>query len=85
MIICLPGNLKHEWQSNFMSDFVMPLREMYDSALAEHKYSSLTSFCSQGDWISLLTEVIVTITHYTTQYLCTTCNIVYRELALLAE
>ena len=57
MIICLPENLKHEWQTNFMSDFVIPLREIYDYALADHKY---LSFCSQGDWISLLTEVIVT-------------------------
>ena len=63
MIVCLPENLKHEWQTNFMSDFVVPLREIYDYALADDKCSSLQSFCSQGDWISLLTEVIVT-THY---------------------
>ena len=48
ILVSMPNNLKHEWQSNFLSDFVMPLRDFYETAHGER--SSLSVFCSQGDW-----------------------------------
>ena len=55
ILVSMPNNLKYEWQSNFLSDFVMPLREFYETVHGER--SSLSVFCSQGDWSSFISEV----------------------------
>ena len=59
VIIALPDHLKYDWQTSFVSDFVVPVRENYECYLKQGEYSTFTRICSQGHWSNIITEVSI--------------------------
>ena len=50
-------DLKYEWQTSFLSDFIVPLRVEYKKLFKQRKYSSFKGICSQDHWKCIVTEV----------------------------
>ncbi len=61
----LPIELKHEWKTKFVSDFVEPLRTAYHVVLKKQEYSSISS--RGNDWSTTVIEV--PLYHYYTMTL----------------
>ena len=56
-ILPAPG-LQHDWKTSFITDFLLPLKNIYSQMLKQTNYMNCNGVSSQGSWKSVLVEVI---------------------------
>ena len=59
VLLTLPKQLEYEWKTDFLADFIMPLRTSYRDILKDTNYTNFSTVSTQGHWRGMITEVCV--------------------------